>query len=225
MQDLPPYVAGSADQRQFAIGGHSLFVGRSWCTLEVGFPGIGRDGDHVPPDAPEPAVLAALLAGIAGIERIEPGGAPSFRVDSPEVLAVVERRLVAAAGGYASISRTVSRSATPAPTAEGLVAVAAALFAIVPEPGMQRTIYLCEGHALTITVPALAEPSAYEWMWGRAPGTWLPDTLRALGVLPVRIGGSDAGKVFQVPRLHLTTLLDRALVEFGASDVRVRDAR
>jgi len=114
MPDLPPYVVGTSDRREFAIGGHRFTVGRSTYALEVCVPGIGRDGDYVPSDAPEPAALAALLAGIAGVEPIAAGCGPSFRVDSADVLALVERRPLAASpdGRYPRDRRSVRPAST-----------------------------------------------------------------------------------------------------------------
>jgi hypothetical protein len=208
----PQWIPGTREQRRLTVRGHSFYVNRS-TSHTFGFDGGGRDGDVVADDAPQFAILQAVVSGIAAVR---PMWGPYYAADSPEALDAVEGALLAAAGRYDSLSRETNASR----------AVAETMLQLTRVLGMGRHVYICGSHALTLDfAPDCDDAIAYEWAWGRDPGTWLPSTLRSLGVEPERVGGSDAGKQLRVPARARPALLSLALERFGWSDVRLIDRR
>ena len=210
MAPLPPYVTGSTDRRTFMIDGHVFFVYRSRWTRELGFMGIGRDGDYAPDDAPQFGIINRLLAGISSIGILF---GTSCTTDSEETLEAVERIFAAAAGGYRSLARE----------AAGDLRVAVALLALPLAPGMARSIYFCNGFAITVRIAPTGEATVDSWAWGRDPGPFVETTLVELGATPKRVGGSDVGKQFELPSPLLAPFLTRALAHLGPGDVRLND--
>jgi hypothetical protein len=203
-------VHGTSDRRSFTVRGHAFYLCRSDRPV-FGFEGGGRDGDLVAADAPQTAILGALIAGIPGARAV---WGPEYAADTPAALDAVERALLAAAGRYDSVLRRSSRSR----------AVAEELLRLPRAPGAQRALYLRGEHELDVRLDADADDAvATESARGRDPGAWLETTLRALGVEPERLGGGETDARFRVPRSTLQPLLSLALERFGWADVRLTD--
>jgi len=137
------YVPGSQEWRHFeSIEGCLFFVYRNDDSREVGFYGQGRDGDYVPAGAPEPDILARLVADIPGLS---PAGQLCYRAESAEVLDRVEQLFLERAGNYVNISRQVW----------GHLDAARGILAAPREPGWKRTVYLSgPGPSLNLEIAA-----------------------------------------------------------------------
>ena len=213
MSALPPYLPGTQDTRSFSgVEGHAFHVLRIGPTGgEVAFWGQGRDGDYVPHDDPRPAVLARVLAGIEGLSYAYIG----FRTEADSVLERVERRLLALAGGYDSIYRQVWNN----------LEAARAAVAVSRAPLGKRNIYLSGGSfSISLDVPLEGDAVVASWACGNPAGTFVEETLTALGAPLDRVAGSDVNKHYVVPAGCLAAFLDQALRVMNASDVRVVDA-
>lgn len=210
---LPPYIPGSSDNRTYEVEGRSFRVWRGPDPRALGFgwQGGGRDGDVVLPDATEPAILERILAGIADLPLRRGTEHP---VADPTLLAQIERAMLRAAGRPPAIERG----------SNGSRSVAEALLALPLPPGATRTWQLHGEHQLHVRVGPDGDAIAYAWKWGSDPGDWLPRTLRALGVAPERVGGSEMGQRYRVPAAVLGAFAARALDHLGARDLRVHDA-
>lgn len=207
---LQPWLPGTSESRAFTVRGHAFRLSRAGAP-SFGFLGGGRDGDVVADDAPQPAILAEVIAGIAGVRHVY---GPDYAADTPAAVDAVERALLAAAGRYDYVHRGSPSSR----------AVAEQLLALPRPPGTRREVSLRGARVLEVRLAEGAvDAVAHLWAWGRDPGDWLEATLRALGVEPERLGGSDVGRELRVPGDALAPLLARALDHLGWGDVRLVD--
>lgn len=211
MSLLAPYVPGSHDERNFSVDGHDVHVRRAPSYRQLGFVGIGRDGDYAPDDDPRFPILDRLSAGIPGIAR---GYGPSYSIETAAAADQVEQALLLAAGGYGPIFRSAEHDA----------AVARALFALPIEPARARSIYMSSGDSITVDFP-LTGPATVRASYQRAPPSdFVELTLRGLGVAVTPPPAWDRNPKFTFPRAVLDAFLEAALAHFGAGDVRVSDS-
>ncbi len=204
-----PYVPGSLDRRSFAIEGCSFHVARSPTSRDVGFTGLGRDGDYVPDGAPEPIVLARLLAGLPGLAQAWTG----YTAASESDLDRAEDVLLGAATRYLTINREV----------KGDAAIAARLIAAPRLPGLRRSIYLSHGFSLTIDLPVTGDATITHAAWGRPPGTFAETTLASLGASTARLDHDEITRRYALPAHLIEPFVAAAIIEKAAADVRVVD--
>ena len=211
MSPLAPYVPGSRDERCFSVDGHTFHLRRAPTYRELGFVGIGRDGDYAPDDDPRFPVLDRLSAGIPGIAR---GFGPSYAVETAAAADQVEHALLVAARGYVAIFRSAERDA----------AIARALFALPIEPARARSIYVSSGDSVTVDFSLTGAATVRSGSNGDPPSDFVVLSLRALGVevTPPATGVRSPQATF--PRAVLEAFLECTLAQFGAGDVRVSDS-
>ena len=130
------WLEGTTDRRSYRVEGCSFHVERAPGRFELGFVGEGRHADFVCPDAPEPVVLARLLAGLSGLTAV---WTTTWRADSEAALCAAEERLLLAAGRCDGHTREVA----------GNVKVALLLLDQPPGPRVERTISVT-GDALSL---------------------------------------------------------------------------
>ena len=208
---MEPYIAGSEDTRAYVVEGCSLSVSRGPGRWEVSFHGQGRDGDFVPPGAPEPEVLLRVLQGVKGLES---SGPTSLRAPDAATLDEVERRLAAASPWPPTITRIVRGDDQ-----------AAARILRAPRPaGTRRHISVRAHFEVVVELPVSGEGTVCIRTWGKVPPDFAETTLRRLGLEPVPVGTRGEPR-FVVSAAALPIVLAAARAELGAEHVGVTDSR